>query len=135
VAASSLSRLQTPLQAFFARKLSANFRPVGKPGETTHGSMAFRAAALQRGIVITEVNVNNIANHTLEISQEVGTTFAATGGTPASGSATGGRSWDAVDYAAASAVSGGIVPVATPAVITSAAASPPATGRVEVAVP
>ena len=134
MAASLIDRLETPKRALFLKKLSANFRPVGKPGDTNHGNLAFRGAAHRAGVIITEVNVNNIANHTLEISQEAGTTYGATGGTPASGTATGGRSWDVVDYAAASAIAAGIVPVPTPALITSTSAVP-ASGQREVVVP
>jgi hypothetical protein len=100
--ATTINRLQTPLRQEFLKKLSANFRPLGKVGQVTHGQRAFRKAALtSSGIILTEVNVKSIANFTAEISQD-GTSFASTGGTPASGTATGGYStWDEIDYASA----------------------------------
>lgn len=99
--ATTINRLQTPLRQEFLKKLSANFRPLGKVGQVTHGQRAFRRAALtSSGIILTEVNVKSIGNFTAEISQEV-SSFASTGGTPASGTATGGASWDEIDYASA----------------------------------
>jgi hypothetical protein len=100
--ATTINRLQTPLRQEFLKKLSANFRPVGKVGEVARGQRAFRRAALtSSGIILTEVNVKHIVNHTMEINQEAGTGFASTGGTPASGTANG-TTWDEIDYAAAS---------------------------------
>lgn len=134
--ASTISRLQTPLQQFFLRKLSANFRPMGKVGEVQRGQRAWRSRVHSCcGIVITEVNQNNIANHTVEICQEATTAWTATGGTPAGATVADGNVWTAVDYAAASVVTPGIVPVVTPAIINGSNSSPPALGSREVVVP
>lgn len=122
--ASSIDRLQTPYRAFFLKKLSANFRPVGKVGQVTRGNRAFRAACHQRGIILTEVNIKHIANHTIEISQESGAAFAATGGTPASGTISGPNAWDEIDFAAAS-----------PGQLVTASSANPAVGQRVVDVP
>jgi hypothetical protein len=99
--ATTINRLQTPLRQKYLRALSRNFRPLGKVAQITHGQRALRREAFTRaGIVLIEVNVKSIANHTMEISQEV-SSFAATGGTPSSGTATGGFAvWDEIDYGA-----------------------------------
>lgn len=123
--ASSIDRLQTPYKNFFLRRLSANFRPLGKVGQVQRGQRAFRAACLQRGIILTEVNVKHIANHTMEISQEATCAFAATGGTPASGTISSGTAWDEIDFAAASPGQ----------LITASCASPVAVGQRVVDVP
>lgn len=101
--AATIDRLQTPLRQEFLKKLSANFRPVGKVGQTTHGQAAFRSAALQRaGIILIEANLKSEANHTMEISLETGCSWASTGGTPASGAdIADGKAWIEVDYATA----------------------------------
>jgi hypothetical protein len=100
--ATTINRLQTPLRQKYLRALSRNFRPLGKVAQITHGQRALRREAFTRaGIVLIEVNVKSIVNHTMELSQEAPSNYAATGGTPASGAATGGYSaWNDIDFAA-----------------------------------
>jgi hypothetical protein len=121
----SINRLQTPLQQLYLKRLSRHFRPHGRVGATTHGQLHFRSAArIRSGIVIIEVNDNNVANHTIEISQELGTAYGAVGGTPSGGTVTGGRAWDVVDYAAAGLVA-----------LSASDSSPPSLGARDVLVP
>lgn len=132
--ASTITRLQTPLQDFFLKKLSANYRRQGRVGDVSRGQRAFRARVFNTcGIILISANDNNVANHTIEAGAELGASFAATGGTPATGAFTGGTTFDVIDYAAASVVTPGIVPTVAPALVTATATN--AQGKREVVVP
>ena len=125
VSASVLDRLPAHTRVPAQLALSRTFRGVGPSASFLSGNRAARDAAARIGVIITEVNIKNAVNHTIEIKQTPGSGWALVGavGTPNAGVATG--NWDEIDFAAA-------VPSLT---IVGSWANPPASGQRLVAVP